>query len=99
MEEIAHTLAALTNAVVKLELEEEGDDSVQSATRILKANLEWMKEVSKYEVSELKEILQTMANQQHEYAVDFMCERLGIQECGLIKQHPDHSFFTFNRKW
>jgi hypothetical protein len=98
--EIAHKLSALTNAVIQLEQnEEENDDAVLSATRILKANLEWVKEVAKYEASELKEILQIMADQQHEYAVEFLCERLGIHEYGLIKDHPDHSFFTFNRKW
>ena len=101
IDEIAHKLAILTNDLLKLEqkAEAENDDSYQCATRIMKANLEWMKEVSRYEVSELIEILQTMANQQHEYAVEFSRQRLGIQEYSLIKNHPDHSFFACNRKW
>jgi hypothetical protein len=99
-DEIAHALAASTNAVIKLELYEENEgNSVFSGTHVLKANLELMKEVTKYEVSELKEILQTMSNQQHERAVDFLCQRLGIYGYGLIKEHPDRSCFLSNRKW
>jgi DNA-binding MurR/RpiR family transcriptional regulator len=100
MDEIAHALAALINAVIKLELKEENEDnSIHSATRILKANMEWMKEVTKYEVSELKEILQTMSNQQHERAVDFLCQRMGIYGYGFIKEHPDRSCWKSNHKW
>jgi hypothetical protein len=55
--------------------------------------------VIKYEVSELKEILQTMSNQQHEHAVDFLSQRMGIYGYGFIKEHPDRSCFLSNRKW
>ena len=99
MDEIAHALSAMINDVIKLEHKEENDDSPLAATRILKANMEWMKEVTKYEVSELQEILQMMSNQQHEHAVDFLCRRLGIIEYGLIKQHSDRSCWLSNRKW
>jgi hypothetical protein len=100
IDEIANTLSTLINAVIKVEEKEENEDnSIHSATRILKANMEWMKEVTKYEVSELKEILQTMSNQQHEHAVDFLSQRMGIYGYGFIKEHPDRSCFLSNRKW
>jgi len=110
IDEIAHKLAEMTNDVVKLEqkAEDESDDSSRFdgqtssairmlvAARVVKANLEWMKEVSRYEASELIEILQTMANQRHEYAVDFFLQRLGIQEYNIIK---NHRAFAINRWW
>lgn len=101
MDEIAHALSAMINAVIKLELKEEEsiDGCPFAATRILKANMELMKEVTKHEVSELQEILQTMSNQQHEQAVDFLCERLGIRGYGLITPHSDRSCWLSDRKW
>lgn len=100
---IVHNLALLVNAVIRLEERMEEEELAKNehpharARRILAANLEMMKEVSIYSAAELEEILNRMEQQRHERAKDFLCERLGLKEYGLIANHPDRGYTVWSR--